>query len=240
MKPSTKTQRVKGVAVPETAALAEDHRSRVGRQRREKMRAHLLASIIAVCSDERGGPALIDDVIRHANVSRGTFYKYFPSMDQAIAEIALQLAEEMTEGLLCVYDVLDDPVMRTATGFQTFLLRAMMEPHWGGFLAHIGLLSGDNLLTEKIRSDIRLGMDTGDYDVPSVELASDLLMGAKIEAIRRLISGGATTDYVRGMATMVLRSFGVSPGKAKKCVHRAYDRLLVEAPGKISWWRVIE
>lgn len=230
---------MKGAAVPEAAAPGEDHRSRVGRQRREKMRAHLLASIIAVCSDERGGPALIDDVIKHANVSRGTFYKYFASMDQAISELALQLAEEMTEGVLCVYDVLDDPVMRTATGFQMFLLRAMMEPHWGGFLAHIGLLSGDNLLTEKIRADIRLGMETGDYDVSSVELASDLLMGAKIEAIRRLISGSAATDYVRGMAAMVLRSFGVSPGKAEKSVRRAYDRLFVEAPGKIPWWRPV-
>lgn len=237
MKTMTRPQPVKSAPVPKPAAPTEDHRSRVGRQRREKMRAHLLASIIAVCSDERSGPALIDDVIKHANVSRGTFYKYFPSMDQAIAELALQLAEEMTEGLLCVYDVLDDPVMRTATGFQTFLLRAVMEPHWGGFLAHIGLLSGDNLLTAKIRSDIRLGMETGDYDVSSVELASDLLMGAKIEAIRRLITGGGTSEYVHGMATMVLRSFGVSPVKAEKCVRRAYDRLLVEAPGKIAWWR---
>lgn len=221
-------------------APPEDHRVRVGRQRREKMRAHLLASVIAVCSGEHREPAQIDDVITHAKVSRGTFYKYFDSMDQAIAELALQLAEEMTDGILWIYDVLDEPIMRTATGFQMFLLRAIMEPEWGAFIAHIGLLSGDNLLTRKIRNDIQLGIETGDYAVSSIELASDLLMGAKIEAIRRLITGGGTADYVRGMATLVLRSFGVSPAKAEKTVQRAFDRLFVEAPGNISWWRPID
>lgn len=219
--------------------VVEDHRVRVGRERREKMRAHLLASVLAVCSGEHREPAQIDDVVRHAEVSRGTFYKYFDSMDVAIAELALQLAEEMTDGILWIYDVLEDPVLRTATGFQMFLLRAIIEPEWGAFIAHIGLLSGDNLLTRKIRADIQLGIETGDYAVSSIELASDLLMGAKIEAIRRLISGGGTANYVRGMATLVLRSFGVSPAKAEKCVQRAYDRLAVEAPGKIIWWRAI-
>lgn len=221
------------------ASRVEDHRVRVGRERREKMRAHLLASVIAVSSGDHREPAQIDDVITHAKVSRGTFYKYFDSMDQAIADLALQMAEEMTDGILWIYDVLDEPVMRTATGFQMFLLRAIMEPQWGAFIAHIGLLSGDNLLTRKIRADIQLGIETGDYAVSSIELASDLLMGAKIEAIRRLITGGGTADYVRGMATLVLRSFGVSPTKAEKCVQRAFDRLAIEAPGRIIWWRTV-
>ena len=204
------------------------------------MRAQLLNSVLAVCSSEgRREPALIDDVVRHANVSRGTFYKYFDSMDQAVSELGLQLADEMTTGILSVYDVLEDPVMRTATGFQMFLLRSIIEPSWGAFIAHIALLTPDNLVTQKIRDDIRLGIDTGDYAVASIDLASDLLMGAKVEAIRRLISQGGDVAYVRGMATLVLRSFGVSPAKADKCVIKAFERLTVEAPDKITWWRAI-
>lgn len=225
----------------EPVAANENHRVRVGRQRREKMRAHLLQSVLTVCSAEgRREPALIDDVVRHAEVSRGTFYKYFDSLDLAVAELGAQLGDEMTQGISAVYDVLEDPVMRTATGFQMFLLRAIIEPEWGAFIAHIGLLSADNLLTGKIRDDIALGLETGDYSVPSIDLASDLLMGAKIEAIRRMITGGGSADYVRGMATLVLRSFGVAPAKAEKSAQRAFDRLAVEAPGKINWWRDVE
>lgn len=216
----------------------EDHRIRVGRERRERMRARLLQSVLQVrSSGTRRSPAVIDDVIKHAEVSRGTFYKYFDSLDHAEAELALQMANEMTAGILSVYDVLDDAVLRTATGFQLFLIRAVFDPGWGAFIAHIGLLNGDNLLTAKIRDDIRLGVETGDYAVPSVEVASDLLMGAKIEATRRLIEEGKSFDYVRSMASMVLRSFGVAHSKADKSVAYAFDRLFREAPDKVAWWR---
>ena len=163
----------------------EDHRVRVAREKRKRMRAHLLQSVFAVCSVETmREPAVIDDVVRHAEVSRGTFYKYFSSMEEAVAELGLELADEMTAGIASVYDVLEDPVMRTATGFQMFLCRAMIDPAWGALIAHIGLLSGDSLFTSKIQDDIRLGLSTGDYALSSVEVGTDLLMGAKIEAIR--------------------------------------------------------
>lgn len=215
----------------------EDHRIRVGRERRGRMRGHLLQSVLQVCSAERGREvATIDDVVHHAKVSRGTFYKYFISMDQATSELGLQLADEMTTSVMSVYGVIEDPVLRTATGFQLFLIRAMIEPDWGTFIADIRLLAGDNLFTHNIRQDILLGIQTGDYAVPSVEVASDLLMGAKIEAIRRLIEGRGM-EYAKAMTVMVLRSFGVGPSKADKSVAIAYERLSIEAPGKIAWWQ---
>lgn len=218
----------------------EDHRVRVGRQRSEKMRRHLLQSVLEVCSGQMAsGAPVIDDIIRHADVARGTFYKHFESLEQAVTELAVQLGEEMAEGVLSVYDILEDPVMRTATGFQMFLVRAMIDPHWGAFITHIGLLSGDNLLTRKITDDIRLGVETGDYEVPSVGVASDVLMGAKIEAIRRLIAGRGSQAYVKGVAAMVLRGLGVAPAKAEKSVARAWDRLHELAPGTITWWSEI-
>ena len=221
--------------------MAEDHRVRVAREKRGRMRAHLLQAVMKVYSRVGfDGSAVIEDVVKEAEVSRGTFYKYFDTLEQAVAELGLELALEMTEGILSVYDVLDDPVSRTATGFQMFLLRALLEPEWGAFIAHIGLLSGDNLFANKIQDDIRLGVQTGDYVVDSIEIATDLLMGAKIEAILRIIAGGRGTDYVRTMTMMVLRSFGVSPTKAEKVVTKAFVRLGEEAPGKIGWWRPVD
>jgi AcrR family transcriptional regulator len=215
----------------------ENHRVRVGRERRERMRAHLLQAVLVACSGETSrDPAVIDDVTREAKVSRGTFYKYFTSLDQAIAEMGLNLAVEMTAGILSVYDVLEDPVLRTATGFQMFLLRSIVDQRWGAFIAHIGLLSGNNLLVSKIKADITLGVKTGDYAVQSIDVATDLLMGAKIEAIRRIIAGERSLPYIHSMAGMVLRSFGVSPSKADRSVIDAYKRLAREAPSKVSWW----
>jgi len=229
-----------GAVGPVAAVAPEDHRVRVAREKRARMRTHLLNSVFSVCSGEKNrDPAVIDDVVRHACVSRGTFYKYFDSLDIAISELGLQMADEMTAGILSVYDVVEDPVLRTATGFQMFLLRAHIEPQWGAFIAHIGVLRGDNLLTRKIRKDIELGIHSGDYAVASVNVATDLLMGAKIEAIRRIIAGGTKAAYIQTMASMVLRAFGVSASKADKSVQKAFARLNVEAPSKIQWWRPV-
>lgn len=224
------------------APAKEDHRVRVARARRERMRAHLLQSVLSACAGRKlTGATVIEDVVRHAAVSRGTFYKYFDSLDEAVTQLAFELAEQMTADTYNVYDVLDDPVQRTATGFQTFLTRAWIDPEWGGFITHLGLMDGESgLVSSKVKGDIRLGVETGDYSVVSVDLAADLLMGAKHEAIRRIISGERDPAYIRGVTTMVLRSFGVAGGKAEKAVDRAYRRLLVEAPGKLSWWRPIE
>ena len=220
----------------------EDHRVRVGRQKRERMRAHLLKSVFSVCSRETlRDPASIDDVVKDASVSRGTFYKYFDSLDEAISELGLQMADEMVTSMLSVYDVLDEPVMRTATGFQMFLLRAAIDRRWGSVIGSIWLLNSDNFFSKKIKQDIRLGVDTGDYVVVSIDVAADLLMGAKLEAIRRIIGGSADSKYIRTMTAMVLRGFGVSPSRAEKCVQKAYDRLTLEAPKhSIFWWRSID
>ena len=214
---------------------------RVARARRIKMRAHLLQSVFAVCSGEKDrNPAVIDDVVRHAKVSRGTFYTYFDSMEVAIAELGLELADEMTAGVAEVYNVLEDPVLRTATGFQMFLLRSALDLQWAAFIARIGLLSDNHLFTSMIKADIKLGVETGDYVVASVDIASDLLMGAKIQAIRRIIAGDRSTRHIKAMASMVLQSFGVSPSKADKSVQNAYARICVVAPSRVAWWRPLD
>lgn len=204
------------------------------------MRAHLLQSVLTVCAGRRlTGATVIEDVVRHAQVSRGTFYKYFDSLDEAVTQLAYELAEQMTAENK-VYDVLEDPRMRTATGFQTFLLRAWIDPDWGGFLTHLDLMGGENgLVASKVKGDIRLGVGAGAYSVVSVDLAADLLMGAKHEAIRRIVSGERDPAYIRGVTAMVLRSFGVSGKSADAVVEKAYNRLLAEAPGQLAWWRPI-
>lgn len=218
----------------------EDHRVRVARAKREKMRAHLLTTVKEIYHGERGGkPIVIDDVIRHAEVSRGTFYQYFTSLEEAVAECGSILTIEMTEAIFDLYDAVADPVERVATGFQTFLFRALMDHNWGAFLTHIGVLAGDNLMIQHIRDDISRGMDSGDFDVPSIDVAVDLLVGAKIEAMRRIIAGDGSIAYVKDIAALVLRSFGVSGTKAKKKIDIAFTNINERGPKLLAWWRPI-
>lgn len=73
--------------------------------------------------------------------------------------------------------------------------------------------------------------------MPSVDVATDLLMGAKVEAILRIISGEVGLDYIRDIAGMVLAAFGVSPDEATTRVRAAYDRIVTLGPAQLDWWR---
>jgi len=222
------------------APIKEDHRVRVARAKREKMRAHLLNAVKEIYHGERGGkPVVIDDVIRHAEVSRGTFYQYFNSLEEAVSEYGAILTVEMTEAIFGIYDAVTDPVERVATGFQTFLLRSLMDPHWGAFLTHIGVLAGDNLMITNIRADVERGVAAGAFDVPSIEGAVDMLVGTKIEAVRRIVRGEGSVAYIQDMTALLLRGFGVSSTKAREKIDEAYRNLSTRGPAVLSWWRPI-
>jgi len=227
------------------APVKEDHRVRVARAKREKMRAHLLNAVKEIYNGDKGGerggkPVVIDDLIRHAKVSRGTFYQYFTSLEEAVAELGAILTVEMTEAIFELYNAVTDPVERVATGFQTFLLRSLMDQHWGAFLTHIGVLEGNNLMMTNIRADIERGVTAGAFDVPSIDGAVDMLVGTKIEAVRRIVRGEGAVPYIQDMAALVLRGFGVPGTKAREKIDAAYRNLSARGPAVLSWWRPID
>ena len=210
------------------AVQAEDHRVRVARDRRKRMKGHLLNAVMAVCADDTpNSTKVIDDVVAYAEVSRGTFYKYFMSLDEAIAELGATLAEEMTVSIWPIQSVLTDAREKTAIGSQLFMRRAMLDPHWGGFIARIGLLTPENTMIRRMTDDIHEGMKSGVYDLLSVESGLDLLVGAKIEAIRRLVrtQNDIVSTYPQIISSLILRGFGVAPKDAQAIASAMAERL---------------
>ncbi|MGB3247453.1 MAG: TetR/AcrR family transcriptional regulator, partial [Sulfitobacter sp.] len=77
-----------------------DHRVRVAKDRRQRMRARLSSALMESFADTTlDGPPSVEDVIARADVSRQTFYKYFKSMDSAIEDQAGEVIDEMIADL---------------------------------------------------------------------------------------------------------------------------------------------
>lgn len=215
----------------------EDHRSRVGRQRRERTRKHLLESTLHVCSSESPrSPAVIDDITSHAGVSRGTFYTHFDSVEQAISELGVELADEMASDILKVFGALEDPVLRMATGVALFLIRARNDHKWGKFVARIGILRDQQLFTKEVKADIERGIKKGVYRISDIDAASDVVMGVLVEGILRLNEEDRSLDYIKALTQMVLASFGFGAERSAEVVDQAFKRLTATAPGTVSWW----
>lgn len=218
--------------------MKEDHRVRSARRKRERMRSTLLEAVQRAYpgSDPRT-PAVIEDVIRDAQVSRGTFYKYFDSLEQAVEELASKLADELAASYATIYAGLTDPEIRAATGFQLYLTRSFIDPSWGSFVAHLNHLSRDKGLLRQIRSDLQDGIDAGMFKIVDIDVALDLVIGAKIEGIRRLLQGSGSRQYIELMAGMILRSLGVPSARADRAARRAGVLLREQAPDALPWWR---
>lgn len=183
---------------------------------------------------------MIDDIVKCAGVSRGTFYTHFDTVEQAVVEAGAMLADEMVEDVALVITGLDNAPMRMATAILLFLTRARVEEQWGGFIARIGLLREDNKLSQDIRADIASGVESGHYSVDDGLAASDLVFGSAVEGMLRVIEGQVTTRYMKGMSVQIIRSLGILQEDARLIVDESYDRLCAIAPNTLQWWKSLQ
>src|SRR5438128_9172407 len=123
------------------AAPAQDFRVRVAGEKRARMRERLIAATLDAYLDlGPGRHPVIDDVIRLAGVSRGSFYKYFDALDDVLAEIGRRMADEMLASFERMFSPDDDPAVRIAGGPLMALARTAMEPRHGAFISRVDFI----------------------------------------------------------------------------------------------------
>ena len=93
----------------------QDHRVRVAASRREEMQNTLLFSALVLASNKSIHEIDVEDIIEHAEVSRGSFYKYFPSVQALVTGLAGQLARELAAEIDAMTQDIPDTACRLVT-----------------------------------------------------------------------------------------------------------------------------
>jgi AcrR family transcriptional regulator len=237
---------------PQDAVTTEDHaqdvihaepnfRVRVARERREQMRARLLAATFTVYqSASHSAPAVIDDVIRSAGVSRGTFYKYFVSMEEAVAELGSQMALDLLQSIKNVYSGIDDAAERVVGGALMPLARAAMQPRWGAFTSRVDFtqqrLSRHHQLLGFTMGALASARDEGVLAFGSLTAAVDVVVGVVVEGMRRSANGHAVGKaYILDLLLFILIGLGAERRVAARIVGAAWNRLVTNAD-VLDWW----
>jgi AcrR family transcriptional regulator len=166
-----------------------DHRIKVAEKKRVIMRAKLIDAATRVFAERVGPTPVIDDVVREAKVSRGTFYNYFDSLDEVLAIIGQELSNQMTTDILPAYDVLTEPWQRACVGFRVFLIRALLDRKWAGFVTRPDAWPHHALVARYMAVDLDRGRRIGQFHFDNVDATSDFLMGASMQAIELLCKG---------------------------------------------------
>lgn len=187
----------------------QDHRTRNAERKRVQMRARILMATLQVHSHGDRLSPVIDDVIRQAGISRGSFYKYFDSLDEALLAVGQEISEQFVLDLLPVHDVLQQPWQRFAVAFRLFLLRALADPLWAAFVSRIDVWPPGSLVARKMAEDLRKGVAQGQFAVASVDAATDFLKGASVGCILALRQGAADPSaYIDTAVRMGLGALG--------------------------------
>lgn len=216
-----------------------DHRIRVAAQRRDKMRKRLLEAVMTTYAVRlQQGPPLVDEVVAEADVSRATFYKYFDSVDEAIAELGQKLVDEMVESLINLYGGTGDAYFRLSTGILLFLLRSVNDPLWAAFVARTDYLAQDTEPLRGITTHLTSARAEGVLSFEDTEAAASFAVGAMMEAIRYMTrSDHRHRSYVEDLTAMILRGLGVEIDAARDIVCQRTLFIREVAPNRLPWWR---
>lgn len=199
-----------------------DHRARVGEQRRARMRRRLVQSAMRVFACKGVDASVIEDVIADAGVSRGTFYNYFTSnvdlMAAAEQELGRDLVDEVEKRVVQV----DGGAARLATGILLFLGVARDCPLFGRLVARVGLqkTGPGGLIHRYMPTHIRAGTQEGDFLPVPLPVALDLIAGAAVAGVERMMRGEASPDHPADIVAAILRGLGMEASAARRLADR--------------------
>ena len=194
----------------------EDHRVRVGAERREKTRMRLLQSALGVFSEKGPDAAVIDDVIVAAGVSRGTFYNHFKTTH----ELLLALATSMSDEVLAVVDpvvlTFSDPVQRFSAGTRLYMQMALRYPTWGRFITSVGtrIATRGQLIDEYLTRDLTIAVGSKRVMVTDVLVARDIVLGSIFYGIETMLTEPTHAHHAEQLVATFLRGMGVAPKEA--------------------------
>ena len=207
----------------------EDHRTRVGIERRKATRRRLVDSALLVFARRGAGGAVIDDVIAEAQVSRGTFYNYFRTDEELLKAVAEEVGNQILQVVYPVSSARPDPAARVACGVRLTLAMARTHPHLAAFVARVGpaALGSNSLAAAYVPRDIADGMACGRFTALHPRLAFDLVTGPVLAAFHTLLHKKVPASFAEDMAQAILQSLGVAKATARRIARTPLPALVL-------------
>lgn len=208
-----------------------DFRTRVAAEKRERMRARLIESALQVFNTKGIEDTVIEDLITHAQVSRGTFYNHFRTTEDVMAALLQDLVHE----LLVLIDaaILDrpDPAERLACGVRMVLQAARQFPQAGQFISRVGIARNLDKIPAlgNLMRDLVEARQAGRFNLSDPALGMDLVAGTTSAAMYTLSQRpDLSADYPQEIAFHLLLGLGMTRPLARKLVSKPIER--VELP----------
>jgi len=202
-----------------------DHRTRVGRERSARTETRILEAALRVFADMGPDAPKIDDFVRAARISRGTFYNYFESVEELLAATSEWTTRQIIETIETAIEGIEGPALRLGMGLRLFFVRAQADPVGCRFVGRVWKVAGVELPARDVEHGLRLGI----FRAPSAEAARDLIFGGIREALLRIGSERTPVAYGAQMTELCLQALGTDAGRIATIVSHELPRLPSQA-----------
>jgi AcrR family transcriptional regulator len=198
-------------------------RAEIGREKRARTRAQLVAAARALFARQAVESVTVDDVVRQAEVATGTFYVHFEDLRELTAAVADELIKTIDDLLQPVRLSIDDPAVRIAFGCSCFIDRAFADLGWAGVAArmaaaaeNVGEVARRRLL-EDIKRHVK-GQPQG--GAMSAELAVEVVVGILLQVLAAIAEGRLSSRHREGAIAAILRAIGLDARQVKSALAR--------------------
>lgn len=196
----------------DSAAKPVNHRTIVGRRRRENTETKIIHAAVQIFAERGPDAPVIDDFIKAAGIARGTFYNYFKSTDELLHATSSWVSEEIVMMIETEVESVKDPAVRFGLGIRMWVKWAQANPSWSLFIARTWNV-GD--FAEPVR-DIREGIRKKLFLASDPVAAWDVVSGAMRQAMFRIGEGHTRRSYADAVVAMCLQALGLSSESSKK------------------------
>lgn len=197
-------------------------RAEIGREKRARTRAQLVAAASALFARQAVESVTVDDVIRQAGVAKGTFYVHFQDLHALIAAVAGELVRSIDDLLQPVRLSIDDPALRIAYGCSCFIDKALGDPGWAGLAARMSatIRRGGEVARRHLHEDLTLHAKHLPQGNVNAELSVEIVVGIQLQVLGAIAEGRLSSRHREGVIAAILRAIGLDARQVKSVLGR--------------------
>jgi len=188
-----------------------DHRVRIAAIRREEMQGRLLLSALALASEKSIHEISVEEIIDHAGVSRGTFYKYFSAVPPLFAVLAKKISNEMMGAFDSFIPNIPDAAVRISISTRIGMRLLVNTPLLGKLMLQIQWPNPDPEINgfKSIERDIKLGISQGRFNKMPQAMGVSLVVGSMMGGVSAMLLKPPAKGYEDQVTHHILLGLGV-------------------------------
>ena len=173
----------------------------------------------------------IDDIVRAADVAKGSFYNHFTDREDLVKAVVGEIRVALETRIGEVNAGIEDPARRVARAVCVYQRYALDEPQNARVMVRVS--SGFSNVTSPMNQggveDITSGLASGRFSIATTEAGLLFVMGVSQTAMARTCRDpqpALAVSLAQQVCALILRGLGVPSGEADAIAAQAADEIV--------------